>query len=189
MNKPVNRAAAAVMHARAGEIVKRLPSGPCTWVEVGVWRGDNARRVMRSCHDGVRYIGVDPWRVVDSPEYRAYATKDALATQDAMDRYAAEALTKVQPWRKRCRLLRLSSVEAARDLAGQQFDLVFIDAEHTYDALTADIAAWLPLIKAGSWLGGHDYGKDRFPGVTQAVDELFAGRVELGSDSTWWVRV
>jgi hypothetical protein len=188
MNKPVNRAAAAVMHARAAEIVRRLPAGPCTWVEVGVWRGDNARRVMHAAHDRVSLVAVDQWRVVDSPDYRAYATKDALASQADMERYHIEAVTKLRHWRKRVKIVRLSSVEAAATMRTERFDLIFIDAEHTYPALTADILAWRPLVKPSGWLGGHDFGKDRFPGVTRAVNELCPER-ELGSDSTWWVRV
>lgn len=173
---------------RASEIVLRLPHEGGTWVEVGVWRGDNARRVMRAAPPHTRIVLVDPWKCVDSEEYRAYATKDALATQRDMDRYYKEALSKLDPWRKRCKVLRMSSMEAAFELAGQRFDLVFIDAEHTYDALRADIEAWRVLVRPGGWIGGHDYGKERFPGVTKCVDELYPER-ELGKDSTWWARV
>lgn len=173
---------------RAAEIVRRLERDASHWVEVGVWRGDNARRVMRAAPSSTRVTLVDPWRVVDSPDYRAYATKDALATQDAMDGYYKEARVKLKPWAKRARMLRMTSTDAASLCAGEAFDLVFIDAEHTYDAVRADVAAWLPLVRAGGWIGGHDYGKQRFLGVTRAVDELFGSRVELGADSTWWVR-
>lgn len=173
---------------RAAEIVLRLEGDAPHWVEVGVWRGDNARRVMMQTPGGTRVTLVDPWRVVDSPEYREYATKDALASQLDMDSYYREAIAKLKPWAKRARLLRMTSVDAAELCAGESFGLVFIDAEHTYDALRDDIAAWLPLVRDGGWIGGHDYGKDRFPGVTQAVDEAFGDRVVLGADSTWWVR-
>lgn len=176
-------------HARAAEIVLRLPPTGGTWVEVGVWRGDNALRVMRAAPPGTRLVAVDQWREapVDS-EYREYATKDALASQSAMDRYYKEAIGKLYPWKSRVRILRMSSVDAARACVGERFDLVFIDAEHTYAALAADIAAWRPLVRTGGWIGGHDFGKERFPGVTRAVREAFGDEVELGADSTWWAR-
>jgi predicted O-methyltransferase YrrM len=54
-------------------------------------------------------------------------------------------------------------------------DFVFIDANHEYESVKADIAAWLPKVKRGGMLAGHDYD-DNFPGVKQAVNEAFPGR-------------
>lgn len=175
---------------RAAEIVLRLPSEGGTWVEVGVWRGDNARRVMRAAPPKTRIVLVDPWVPATSPDYIAYATKDALATEAQMHRYYKEAMGKLEPWRKRARVLRMTSVDAAAKLAAEGFkaDLVFIDSEHTYPACMADIQAWSPLVVDGGWIGGHDYGKPRFEGVTRAVDEMFGKDVIAGADSTWWVR-
>ena len=46
-------------------------------------------------------------------------------------------------------------------------DMVFIDADHSYEAVKADIEAWLP--KATKLICGHDYD---FNEVKKAVDEL-----------------
>ncbi len=172
---------------RAAEIILRLPSEGGTWVEVGVWKGDNARRVMRGAPPKTRIVLVDPWVPATSPEYQAYATKDALASHSQMERCYKEAIGKLMPWKKRCRVMRMASLEAAAQMAGEMVELVFIDSEHTYGACKADIQAWLPLVKPGGWLGGHDY-KPRFDGVIRAVDELLPDRL-LGADSTWWYRV
>lgn len=60
------------------------------------------------------------------------------------------------------------------------FDVVFIDAMHTYEACKQDIELWWPRLKPGGVMAFHDYGhllnrdgsvKAGFPGVTQAVDE------------------
>ena len=50
-------------------------------------------------------------------------------------------------------------------------DMIFIDAIHEYDALKADVAHALKLMKSGL-LCGHDYN-DSWPGVIEAVNELF----------------
>jgi hypothetical protein len=56
-------------------------------------------------------------------------------------------------------------------------DMVFIDADHTYEAAMRDILAAIPLVAPGCWVGGHDYGdkvKSKVPGlevgVKRAVD-------------------
>jgi hypothetical protein len=62
-----------------------------------------------------------------------------------------------------------SSEEAASYYSrlGVFFDIVYIDAEHTYEAVKKDIALWKPL--AVHLLAGHDYKS--FPGVAKAVNE------------------
>ncbi len=55
-------------------------------------------------------------------------------------------------------------------------DLVFIDAEHTYEACKADSEAWWPHVRPKGMMVWHDYGAEE--GVTQAVDEFgFDSRV------------
>ena len=52
-----------------------------------------------------------------------------------------------------------------------EFDMVFIDGEHTYDAVTADIRNWGRRVRAGGLLLLHDC-INRFPGVRRAVTEM-----------------
>ena len=65
------------------------------------------------------------------------------------------------------------------------FDFVFIDANHSYDHVRADIGAWRKKIKPTGFISGHDYNHPRFPGVKTAVKEAF-GNVEIGVDHTWF---
>lgn len=66
-------------------------------------------------------------------------------------------------------------------------DMVFIDGDHDYDAVIADIDAWLP--KTRRLICGHDYQNTDggFPGVAQAVHERFIDAyVEVGRDTAIW---
>lgn len=58
------------------------------------------------------------------------------------------------------------------------WDVVFIDAMHTYEGVRDDIARWWPHVKPGGVLCLHDYGHDAFPGVKQAADEAFGEPAE-----------
>jgi cephalosporin hydroxylase len=76
------------------------------------------------------------------------------------------------------RLIVAGSVEAAALFAPASLDFVFIDGDHSREAVLADIAAWLPRIKVGSLLAGHDYkmtGQAHLRGVTEAVESLWPG--------------
>lgn len=70
-------------------------------------------------------------------------------------------------------------------------NMVFIDADHSYEGCKGDIEAWLPNIESDGILAIHDYKKSElkfddnsphpqdWPGVDQAVDELLLGKCEL----------
>ncbi len=91
-----------------------------------------------------------------------------------------------------------SSVTAAGCFEDGSLFFVFLDADHLYEAVRDDIAAWKGKIRPGGILAGHDYRLDPlpqmsnaqsgYPGVAQAVDEQFAGRVEVHHNS-WMVRM
>lgn len=52
--------------------------------------------------------------------------------------------------------LKMSSDVAARILMDECFDFIFIDAEHTYDGVRADIENYFPKLKVGGIFSGHD---------------------------------
>lgn len=64
------------------------------------------------------------------------------------------------------------SVETAAFYENGSLDCVFIDAAHDYANVAADIDAWLPKVRAGGIIGGHDYCLE-FSGVIKAVTERF----------------
>ena len=62
---------------------------------------------------------------------------------------------------------------------------MFIDADHSYTGMIQDIQSWLPKIKSGGYLAGHDYD---WPGVLQAVTELLP-QAQRFHPSSWMVQV
>jgi glycosyltransferase involved in cell wall biosynthesis/predicted O-methyltransferase YrrM len=63
-----------------------------------------------------------------------------------------------------------TSWEAAQHYADASLDAVFIDADHSYEATSKDINAWLPKLKPGAIIAGHDL---QCYGVIRAVTESF----------------
>ena len=67
-------------------------------------------------------------------------------------------------------------------------DIVYIDGLHTYEGVKEDIKNYLPKIKSGGYIAGHDYC-DKFSGVIKAVNEAFGKPDQLFLDSSWIVKV
>jgi predicted O-methyltransferase YrrM len=92
---------------------------------------------------------------------------------------------------KRITIMACPSLTAAERVEDASLDFVFIDADHSYEACLADIKAWIPKVRAGGLICGHDFGHPRLPGVEQAVREYFGkdfGKEER-HDWIWFHRV
>jgi len=78
-------------------------------------------------------------------------------------------------------IIQAASGSVLPGLPPQGFGLAFIDGDHAYEAVLADIKGVLPLLRPGGVLAVHDMGEDCCcPGVRQALGDLFpAGPDEL----------
>lgn len=63
--------------------------------------------------------------------------------------------------------------EQAASIYDCDFDMIFLDAMHDYDSCLADINRWYPKVRAGGIFCAHDYRHRDWPGVEQAMDEVF----------------
>lgn len=181
---------------RARELLLRLPTGAVRGVEIGVYRGEMSAQLLR-LHPGLHLVMVDNWL---EPRYRPQryrATRDPRAKKDCRgDKHLACRATEFAADRRT--VMHTDSLEAAGTHTGPPYDFVFIDAEHTYEAVTEDIAAWLPTLRPGGLLSGHDYSVPGersvrgWPGVVRAVNEAVKTNgwtLERGAQATWFVRL
>jgi predicted O-methyltransferase YrrM len=83
---------------------------------------------------------------------------------------------------------RLIPIQGNSHLVADQVplvDLVFIDADHSYNGCRGDILAYRSKVKTGGILAGHDID---YPGVNRAVNEL-VGNYEVGPNNVWFTLV
>jgi len=71
------------------------------------------------------------------------------------------------------RMIAAPSVEAARWWR-EPIDYLYVDADHSYEAVIADLHAWVPHVRPGGLIVGDDYGHRNLPGVAPAWDEFCA---------------
>jgi len=173
------------------EIVQRI-SREGTLVEVGTWKGDTAFKVLSERPD-VHVIMVDPWvsGLVDAglidASWLESGSKMATRAQSEVEAIYRSVFEKAEKFGSRARILRMESFDAAQQFEDGSLDMVFIDANHSYESVQADVAVWTLKVKPGGIIGGHDYNHPRFPGVRQAVVEAFGEKaIETAVDRTWW---
>lgn len=73
------------------------------------------------------------------------------------------------------------SADCANLLPDNFLDLVFIDADHSYNGCKQDIIKYRPKLKQNGWLSGHDID---YPGVNKAVNELVPD-FDVGPNYVW----
>jgi hypothetical protein len=162
-------------------LVERLAPGAHV-VEVGGWKGQSAAFMgveIANSGKAIQFDVVDTW----------LGTKNEPEHQNDPDvkngRLFETFLTHTEPVRAHVRPVRLASVEAAATYPDASLDAVFLDGDHSTEAVVADCQAWWPKVKPGGILAGHDRG---WPSVQKAVHAFgrFGGvRVRPVSASCW----
>lgn len=176
---------------RALAITRRLPPKAIV-AEVGVLVGKLSESILTMRHDA-HLIMVDSWAPMsEQPEqYKRTGDTHAFHDQARVDLHKREALRRVSAHSGRTRVLHMASLAAVSEIEDQSLDLVFLDADHSYQGVLNDIRAWSPKVKPGGYIGGHDYLNDNAGfkfGVTQAVDEFYPV-VETDLNFTWFKRL
>lgn len=144
-------------------------------VELGSWQGRSTHALLSGCKGTV--YAVDHW----DPKYIGIPGLSESIIANNWKAFCAN----VKDF-ENLQIMKMPSVEAAESFPDASVDMVFIDADHAYGSVMADIKAWLA--KTVKMIAGHDYEIKQHPGVVQAVDEMFGGAHEL-LDTIWFVRL
>lgn len=138
-------------------------------VEVGVEWGLHAKLMLDICSPE-KLVLVDSWEMYEAE----YTHEMAIYALDGRQGAKRESVVSHLGGDPRVEIIKGWSTEVAALYPNAIFDLVYIDADHTYKCTKADNEAWWPKVKPGGHLTGHDYGfgENWNCGVKQAVDEF-----------------
>lgn len=155
------------------------------FVEVGSWRGRSsvymAVEIINSGYN-IKFDCVDTWG--GSSEHQNF---EIVRTNQLFN----EFIKNIEPVKDIINPIRMKSAEASNLYCDNSLDFVFIDAGHSYEEIVSDILKWLPKVKIGGILGGHDYiheeGQTCCFGVNMAVDELLSKEGLTIRERSWYI--
>lgn len=147
------------------QVVNKFSSGS-KFVEVGSWKGKSASYMcveIANSQKHIEFFCVDHF--LGSVEHQIGSE---FYTQDIHNLF--DIFTEnMKPVENFYKPMKMSSIEASKMFENNSLDFVFIDASHEYQDVKNDIIAWLPKIKNGGIISGHDY---THPPVNIAVNEV-----------------
>ena len=123
-------------------------------VEIGVDRGRNSQRIFDLLKPAKMYL-VDAWDYYLTQT--RYYTKNEILIAKQM--FLTTQLHTMSLWEnnEKVTIINLESTKAASNFEDSYFDLIYIDANHSFEAVTKDLIAWYPKLKQTGIIAGHDW--------------------------------
>lgn len=178
-----------------------------TWRDIPGWCGDDVARLYRrqveQAHCGARFVEIGTWvgrstclmgeLIRDSGKPIIFHAVDHFAgspeLKDQLQRIQSagssvylELLANLTDCGVRdvVRVHAADSVDYSQSFPDHTLDFVFIDGDHSTERVHTELAAWLPKIRPGGTVAGHDW---TLPSVRAAVLPFFT---PLTDNMVWW---
>jgi len=135
------------------ELAKSLPKKSLA-VEIGSYIGASSLLIAKGLHNESKLICIDTWQ------------NDAM-TEGNWDSFS-EFIKNVNTVKKKIETIRNTSVLAGTNF-NEKIDFLFIDGDHSYDAVKKDVDIWFPKLKSGGIIVMHDIGWAE--GVIKVINE------------------
>lgn len=161
-------------------VLKAMPRGSVC-AEIGVWRGSFSALIVEIVAPRRLHL-IDPWEFHPGAPDTWEGGGRARAQAD-MDKVFAEVARKFED-HPEVTIHRARSSDAAGRFAEGELDWIYIDGDHHYESVRADLELYLPIIRPGGFVTGDDYfwGPELGLPVKRAVDEVVRmGSLELVS--------
>lgn len=171
---------------RSAELLSRLPPCDLVGAEIGIYKGKMSATLLKD--QRITLYMVDSWLCVPGYEDQGF-------TEEAQAKNRIDAIQRTDFAKDRRIILHMDSEVAAMTVPDESLDFVFIDADHSYDGVKKDIKSWMPKLKRGGLISGHDYdnpSEKKGKEVKRAVDDCVLDngwKLCVGLESTWFVRM
>jgi hypothetical protein len=149
--------------------------------EVGVQNGVFSRQILETWDGHLTLI--DAWQKLDN-----YID---IANVEDFHQEIAYSNTRINTseFSDRVKIIKGISPEISDIFSDCSFDLVYLDANHSYDAVISDIKSWINKVKTNGCICGHDYLDGNVPegnfGVKSAVIDFFGKSPDIVTNEDW----
>jgi predicted O-methyltransferase YrrM len=147
-----------------------------TMIEIGSFVGESTVLFAQSFK---KVIAVDPFlEGYDDKDPTSYLFEFDNVYQTYLDRITVHS---------NIQTIIETSDNAVKELNSETYDFIYLDGLHTYEGVKTDIINYLPLVKKGGVIGGHDYTNqiEHLVGVYEAVNEMFGKPDKVFKDNSW----
>lgn len=151
-------------------LIDQLLGDDLVIAEIGVFEGSTSFGLLKSPKIKHLYM-IDPWQ-------SGYSVQDGSKTdssdkdQEWMDATYNKVVKKAKQYPNRTTIIRKPSVEAAKEVP-DNLDLVFIDGNHSFEAVYDDLSIWVPKVRHSGIVCGDDWSTG-WKSVSSAVTKYIS---------------
>ena len=165
-------------------------------VEIGVETGFHAKNLLDTIDNISKLYLIDP--------YEEYQDDRILRSYSSVKPSYLKFKENLKSFPKdKSIFIKKKSLDALDEIP-DEINFVYIDGNHSYDIVKAEIESYYKKLRIGGLLGGDEWNYSRFPGVSKAINEfikknqlelqtesykVFTGKISSGFivDNDWWI--
>lgn len=148
------------------ELIGLMPKRKLVGAEIGVASGLNSNDMLVNWNVKMLYL-VDNWITISDQK------GDAASPQSWHD-FNLESTKRIMKNHKgKFKILQGMSIEMSKEVKNNSLDFIYIDGDHSYEGVMNDLKHWVPKVKKGGLISGHDYLNEAY-GVFSAVSDFCA---------------
>lgn len=142
--------------------------------EIGVHKGDFSASILQIAKPKRLYL-IDPWKCFDTAQHKTSLFGSDNVTQADMDARFKDVEKRFEK-AAAVKIVRELSGDAAGKLRDKELDFVYIDGDHNYEGVRADLENFYPKVKLGGQIFLDDYSLTGWwrDGVVRATHEFLA---------------
>jgi hypothetical protein len=172
---------------RLDSIMKRIGKDKkLLGAEIGVYKGEFSAQLLENI-PGLKLVLIDRWEPYSTEESAGDPSGKMCKILD--EKYWKSiyqtACKNTEKYKDRVFIIMNPSIFAAKMFNDEHFDFVFIDGDHSAKGVIADIKAWLPKVKKGGFLCGHDIKKQS---VQQGIKQSLKTEIEKDYGNVWFYK-
>jgi hypothetical protein len=140
----------------------------CSFVEIGVFRGDFSKMILDIIRPSKLYL-IDPFEHSIETYGEGQIT---TAYSDEEDYQIVKNRFRYEIQKNQIIINRGYSFDVVEHYSDNSFDFIYHDGSHLYKDLKRDLNEWLPKLKEGGIMAGHDHTENYKDHVGKAVNEF-----------------